>query len=169
MKHLLILVFVFFSIFNGCVQKYNSEELTTYYLIRHAEKDRTDATNKNPHLKETGKIRAEKWSSILQNVAFDAIYSTDYNRTIETAQPTATKNELEITIYNENEMDITPFLDKTKGKTVLIVGHSNTIPQFVNSILDSKKYEDINDGNNGNLYIITMMDGKKTDQVLTFN
>ncbi|MCX7552167.1 phosphoglycerate mutase family protein [Xanthomarina sp. F2636L] len=169
MKYLLILVFAGFTSFFSCAQKDNSQETTTYYFIRHAEKDRTDATNKNPHLTQIGIARAEKWRNILQHIPFDKIYSTDYNRTLETAQPTATKNGLEIIIYNDKETDINPFLNDTKGETVLIVGHSDTTPQFVNRILDSKKYKDIDDSNNGNLYIITIINGKKLDQVLTIN
>jgi broad specificity phosphatase PhoE len=175
MKPILILFFICFSSFLNCTQKQNSNETTisnkttTYYFIRHAEKDRTDPSNKNPHLTETGKTRAVKWSNILQHVPFDAVYSTDYYRTKETSEPTATKNELEINIYDENKLDVASFLNDTKGKTVLIVGHSNTIPQFVNSVLDIEKYEDIDDDNNGNLYMITIIDGKKSDQVLTIN
>ena len=41
------------------------------------------------------------------------------------------------------------------GKTVLVVGHSNTTPQFVNAILGSGRYSDIQDDNNANLYIVT--------------
>jgi broad specificity phosphatase PhoE len=163
------LILTCFTILFSCSQKNNSNETTTYYLIRHAEKDRTDPSNKNPHLTEKGNARAENWNTIFQNISFDAIYSTDYYRTIETAQPTATKNSLEITQYDAEKIDIPSFLNDTKGKNVLIVGHSDTIPDFVNSILDSKKYKDIADSNNGNLYIITIIDGKKSDQVLTIN
>ena len=64
---------------------------STYYFIRHAEKDRSDKTNKNPELTEKGNKRAENWSIVFENVDFDLIYSTKYNRTIQTAEPTATK------------------------------------------------------------------------------
>jgi broad specificity phosphatase PhoE len=169
MKHILILVFASFSFFYSCSQKEDSKDITTYYLIRHAEKDRSDSTNNNPKLKETGRIRAENWSNILKHIPFDAVYSTNYNRTKETAQPTSTKNGLELTIYNADKINVESFLTDTKGKTVLIVGHSNTIPQFVNSIIGSNKYKDIEDRNNGNLYIVTIIDGKKSDQLLTIN
>ena len=142
---------------------------TTYYFIRHAEKDRTDPSDKNPHLTETGKERAIHWSNILNEVKFDAVYSTDYNRTKETAQPTATKNHLELTIYDPNTLDATSFMKDTKGQTVLIVGHSNTTPAFVNKILGKNKYQDIDDSNNGNLYIVIVSGDKISDQVLVIN
>lgn len=143
--------------------------ISTYYFIRHAEKDRTNDQERNPHLIKSGLERAESWNSILGNIKFDAVYTTDYNRTKETAQPTASKNNLKLTFYDPNQINGKTFIKENKGKTVLIVGHSNTTPQFVNAILDSKKYEDIDDNNNGNLYIVTIINGKITDQVLTIN
>lgn len=100
---------------------------------------------------------------------WDAVYSTNYHRTKETGLPTAIKNNLELTQYNENSIEVSNFLEETKGKTVLIVGHRNTIPEFVNAILGQDKYQEIEDSNNGNLYIITIINEKELDQVLTIN
>jgi len=169
MKHVILFAFAILSISTSFSQEEITTETTTYYFIRHAEKDRSDKTNKNPHLTEIGKKRAAHWSEILKHVKFDAIYSTNYNRTKETAKPTATKNGLKLTLYHPFKLDKKTFLNDTENKTVLIVGHSNTTPMFVNSILGFKKYEDIDDGNNGNLYIVTMIDGKISDQVLIIN
>ena len=51
-----------------------------FFLIRHAEKDRTDPDNKNPNLNEEGKLRALKWVEVFKNLEFDKIYSTNYYR-----------------------------------------------------------------------------------------
>lgn len=53
----------------------------------------------------------------------------------------------------------------TKGKTVLIVGHSNTTPKFVNDLLGEVKYQDIADNNNANLYKVTITNDGKTDEL----
>lgn len=174
MKHLQILAIALLFVFNVNAQeknKNNSETtVTTYYFIRHAEKDRTDKTDRDPHLIDIGLERAEQWNAILANIKFDAVYSTNYNRTKETAQPTATKNNLEITLYDPRGIDNAEgFLNDTKGKTVLVVGHSNTTPAFVNAVIKQKKYQDIDDNNNGNIYIVTIIDGKISDTVLTIN
>jgi phosphohistidine phosphatase SixA len=153
-------------IFNSQAQE---SEKTTYYFIRHAEKDRSDDTNKNPNLNEKGLLRAENWSTVFENVAFDEIYSTDYNRTIQTATPTAESKHLEIKFYNPANLYDEGFEFKTKGKTVLIVGHSNTTPQFVNKILGKEKYPDIDDANNSNLYIITITNNVLNDILLVIN
>nr|WP_321236518.1 phosphoglycerate mutase family protein [uncultured Psychroserpens sp.] len=144
-------------------------ETTTYYFIRHAEKDRSDKTNKNPNLTEAGKSRANHWSEILQHVKFDAVYSTKYNRTMQTAEPTAKKNELKLEFYDPRVLFSEDFAKATKGKTVLVVGHSNTTPAFVNMVLGKKKHGNIDDNNNGNLYIVTVSEGHIIDQVLTIN
>ncbi|WP_282042951.1 histidine phosphatase family protein [Winogradskyella flava] len=143
-----------------------SHKTTTYYLIRHAEKDRSDKTNRDPHLTEDGLKRAENWANILKDVKFDMVYSTDYNRTKETATPTARANNVEVTYYDPRNMNSKEFIETTKGKTVLVVGHSNTTPMFTNSLLGEKKYEMIADDNNANLYIVTITKDSKTSSVL---
>ena len=170
MKHLLILTFTILFALPTFSQDENTSEITkttTYYFIRHAEKNRSDANNKNPHLIQNGILRAAKWSLVLDNVKFDAVYSTDYNRTKETAQPTAEKNGLEVTIYNPRTLNSDAFKNNTLGKTVLVVGHSNTTPMFVNAVLGEEKHKSIDDNNNANLYIVTISpSGKKSDTLL---
>ena len=160
MKKSFVLFFLFF-----CSLSSFAQEVSTYYLVRHAEKDRSDKTNSNPELTEQGKQRAAKWSSVFGDVAFDAVYSTNYLRTIATTKPTATAQGLEIQFYNPRELYSKDFQQETLGKTVLIVGHSNTTPQFVNAILGIDRYADIQDNNNANLYIVTRIK-EETSSVL---
>ena len=142
---------------------------TTYYLIRHAEKDRSDKANKDPHLTNIGHQRAKKWAETLSNIKFDAVYSTDYNRTKETATPVAKANGLDITLYDPNQINIGTFFNVTKGKCILIVGHSNTTPLFANNLLGEEKFKMIADDNNANLYIVTLHKNNKTSQLLRVN
>ena len=161
----LILTFIFLSL---TLISY-AQEITTYYFIRHAEKLRIDKTDKNPNLNFNGYKRAEAWKDVFSNISFDAVYSTDYNRTKLTAKPTADSNNLPILLYNPNSMYSEAFKNNTKGKTVLVVGHSNTTNVFVNKILCVEKYEEINDNNNSNLYIVTITDGKSSSVLLKIN
>lgn len=162
MKKYLLVLIISCVFFNSYAQEVSP---TTYYFIRHAEKDRSDDTNKNPDLTKKGNNRAKNWSIVFENVDFDLIYSTKYHRTLQTAQPTATKQNLEIQYYSPNHLNDEDFKLKTNGKTVLVVGHSNTTPQFVNDILGELKYADIDDKNNANLYILTAL-GKNKNCVL---
>ncbi|WP_456442597.1 SixA phosphatase family protein [Psychroserpens sp.] len=142
-------------------QNIENDSISTYYLIRHAEKDRSDSTNKNPGLTEKGILRALKWSQLFEQFQIDAVYSTSYNRTQNTALPTANNNNnLTIKTYHPFKIDMLQFLKDTKGKSVLIVGHSNTTPEFANKLIGKEIYQDIDDNNNANLYIVTIKDGE---------
>ena len=163
MKKFLLLFIFALTFLTACTSK----ETTTYYLIRHAEKIRTDKNNRNPDLNKIGQERAKKWANRFKNVKFDAIYATNYNRTIQTATPTAESKNLEIQKYNPSKMYDSTFQLATKGKTVLIVGHSNTTPLFANKILGEEKYEFMDDNNNASLYIVTITDDEKTSVVET--
>ena len=166
MKNIILVAFFALFLFPSCTQKDKKQDDTsTYYLIRHAEKDRSDKTNRNPELTEEGLQRAENWAKHFKDVKFDAVYSTDYNRTKQTAMPTAKANNVELQFYNPSDMKIEEFMAKTKGKTVLIVGHSNTTPLFTNGLLGEEKYEDIADDNNANLYIVTITKDSKTSKL----
>jgi len=167
MKYLLIIALAFSFILPVNAQEVEeTTSTTTYYLIRHAEKDRSDKSNRNPELSEAGKTRAENWSKVFQNITFDAVYSTNYNRTMQTATPTAKAQGLEIQTYDPRDFKIEEFIKETEGKTVLIVGHSNTTPMFVNAILGEKKYEYMSDNDNGSLFIVTISGDNKIDQIL---
>jgi len=159
----LIYIFIFTSLLS------NAQEVTTYYFIRHAEKLRVDKTERNPNLNSKGLKRAEAWKEVFSNISFDAIYSTDYNRTMLTAKPTADSKNLPILMYNPRDMYSKTFQNQTKGKTILVVGHSNTTNVFANKVLGFDKYEEIKDNNNSNLYIVTVMNGNSSSILLQIN
>lgn len=155
-----IILFILFINF----QLANSQNLVTeYYLIRHSEK--VDAS-KNPDLSEIGLKRAESWNKILQDVKFDAVFSTDFKRTMQTANPIAHRLNLEIKMYNPNTLDLTEFKKETLGKKVLIVGHSNSTPEFVNKLINQKVYSQIDDTVFGNLYLVTIINDVVTFKLL---
>lgn len=153
MKKIFILFFIIFSL------DISSQECSEFFLIRHAEKDRTNSENNNPKLNEIGKERSLKWSEVFKNIELDKIYSTNYYRTIETVTPISKKLNLDITLYSPSKINYKNFISKNIGNKVLVVGHSNTIPGFVNSLINEKVYDQINDLNNSNLYIVTICNG----------
>ena len=163
-KHLLLLFIVLISC-NSNIKKEETAATTTYYLIRHSEKIRTDTSNKNPSLNEIGLKRAEKWAEYFKNIHLDAVYSTNYNRTMQTSKPTAESKKLAIINYNPKNMYDSVFQKNSEGKTVLVVGHSNTTPAFANKILGKKKFKDLDDKDNSSLFIITITKKGKTSKV----
>lgn len=171
MRYLCISLFLIVSCFTSCKETTapvtpEATVTTTYYLIRHAEKDRSDPDNRNPSLTEEGIARANNWAATFKEVAFDAVYSTEYARTQETATPTATQKGLEIQSYDPRNLFDENFQNTTLGKTVLVVGHSNTTPSFVNAIINEDRFQAIDDSNNANLYIVTLTGETASTQVL---
>ena len=136
---------------------------TTYYFIRHGEK--VD-NSKNPDLSKIGFERAKVWEELFSEIKLDAIYSTDYNRTLQTVTPIANKQQIIIAKYNPKTIDIESFKNKNLGKKVLIVGHSNTIPNLVNAMVNQNAYAEIEDLTFGNLYIVTLIDDIVSHQLL---
>ena len=157
---------------NNAAQTANAETPVTeatYYLIRHADKERGPDAGTDPDLTAKGLARAEFWAQTLQDVDFDAVYSTDYVRTRKTALPVAQANDLPLTIYDAQNLYDETFQQETAGKTVLVVGHSNTTPAFVNSILGEEKYGEIDDSVFGNLYIVKIKDGQTQVELQEYN
>ena len=136
--------------------------ISTYYLIRHAEKDRTNPDNPDPELTQDGLDRAIRWAEIFDPIELDAIYSTNYERTSMTAAPTSVKKDIDV-VYYEPDMDVQAFMLENQGSDVLIVGHSNTTPAMVNKLLGEEKYNAMDDTDNGSLFIVRVIDGKATD------
>jgi len=109
---------------DAVAQKNN--EIFTIYLVRHSEKDLTSDNHSDPPLTPCGEQRSESLSIFLSAVDLDAIYSTNYNRTKNTALPTATSKGLEIKEYDPEKLkDFSNFLLQSK-QDAFVVGHSNT-------------------------------------------
>lgn len=121
---------------------------TTIYLVRHAEK--LDASS-NSVLSPKGEQRALALRELLRNQDIDSIYTTDYKRTQLTAQPLADALGKKITSYKPGTA-FSEQLKNLKEKTVLVIGHSNTIPAIVMDLLNEKIT--IEEDDFDNLYII---------------
>ncbi|MCK5443958.1 MAG: histidine phosphatase family protein, partial [Maribacter sp.] len=105
-----LLIFVFATGLIGCNEEPKVEDtVSTFYFIRHAEKDRSDLNNVDPELTQKGLGRAMHWAEILNDVPIDAIYSTDYERTQMTAAPTAVKKNLTVQYYDFESINIDQF------------------------------------------------------------
>ncbi|MGB5665686.1 MAG: phosphoglycerate mutase family protein [Maribacter sp.] len=168
LKTLLILVFILGLL--GCDEEPKiANTVSTFYFIRHAEKDRSNPENIDPELNQKGLGRAMHWAEILNDVAVDAIYSTDYERTQMTAAPTAVKKNITVQYYDPESIDIEQFKADNINKRVLVVGHSNTTPDFVNKMIGKEKYQQIDDLENGSLFIVEIVNGIATDIRLNFN
>lgn len=161
MKHFCILL-ITVLLLSACGNKKQQDNKeftgTTYYFIRHAEKDTSDPENKDPQLNNLGLDRAILWSRYFKNIALDAVYATNYNRTLQTATPTAVAKQLMVQVYDPSSLYDAAFKANTHKKNVLIVGHSNTTPAFVNTILGEKKYENLKETTHNALFKVVIKD-----------
>ncbi|HEX5113445.1 MAG TPA: phosphoglycerate mutase family protein, partial [Saprospiraceae bacterium] len=107
------------------------DSVTTFILVRHAE---TTGSGSNPNLSVDGQARATRLSQMLDKANLNAVYSSNFKRTMQTAQPTATAKGLSVSIYDPTDPGniAAQVLHNYPLGAVLIVGHSNTIPELLN-------------------------------------
>lgn len=155
--------YIVFLLLFGFQIHFGQNKTTQYYFIRHAEKA---DSSKNPDLSEKGLERALEWKALFSAIQFDAVYSTDFKRTLQTIHPIVVENDQLLKFYNPQILDIETFKKETIGKTILIVGHSNTIPKMVNQLIKENKYGDIAENQFGNLYIVTLLENQILSHLL---
>lgn len=130
-------------------------DLTTFILVRHAEKANDDP--RNPSLSEIGLARANKLMEVLQSNDITAIYSTPYKRTQSTVAPIAKAKGLTVEDYNfQSPTFIQEMLDKHKGGIILVSGHSNTTPMVANKLLGEEKFALLDENEYSKIFIITV-------------
>ncbi|MGE0127890.1 MAG: histidine phosphatase family protein [Blastocatellales bacterium] len=123
---------------------------TTVYLVRHAEKAAAPAAD--PPLLEVGTKRAEELARTLGKAGIKTIYVSQYLRTKLTAEPLAKQLGISSTVVpvnmviparmsatNARELSpqyLTEMADRatSSGGNVLIVGHSNTVPEIIKAL-----------------------------------
>jgi phosphohistidine phosphatase SixA len=103
-------------------------EPSAIYLVRHAEKE---AAGKDPALTPQGLARARNIAAILAKAGITAVFSTPTARTQQTAAPLAQRAGVTVELYDPRAPQA--LVDKVKAASgaVLVVGHSNTLPELV--------------------------------------
>jgi len=104
----------------------------TIYVVRHAE--RSPDPPDDPHLSDEGYRRAQLLVDQVNAGAIAAILSTDTRRTRETATPLAEATGIPVQVYDPRDpasLDRLLADPVLYGRTVLVVGHSNTVPTIV--------------------------------------
>jgi broad specificity phosphatase PhoE len=151
-----------------------SGQSTTYILLRHAEKDTSTAGSTamtaDPPLAPKGALRAQNLLKILEAYQPDAIYSTNYTRTRSTVTPLSKKFSKEIQLYDPKQLiAFAEQLLQIQGKTIVVVGHSNTTPVLVNLLIkETGKYPNLDDSDYSHLWIVTVTDGKGVARMVEY-
>ena len=153
-------IVIYTAIAIGLAWFFESQATTTMIFVRHAE--RAGPSADDPGLTLAGQRRAMELARQLVDAdvvaGVDAIYSTPFRRTRETAQPVADALDLPINIYDpsDNEAVLETILKNHKGKIILVVGHSNTLPTLIADLGASKKVPPIAETEYDNIYIISI-------------
>lgn len=131
-------------------------------FVRHAEKALEPADN--PPLSPAGRRRVAELTRQLVDAdvvaGVDAIYVTDTRRSVETGEPLARRLGIDLQYYAAIEGDNEPVVDKmvsdNKGKIILVVGHSNTLPSLIADLGASKQVPAIAEDEYDNIYIVSI-------------
>jgi len=108
---------------------------TTVILVRHAEK--------NPHpaggdagLNTQGLVRARELARTLEGAGVSAVYASFYGRARMTAAPLAEAIGDSVRVYDPNHLDALAARVRAegRGKTVVIVGHGDTIGPTIEAL-----------------------------------
>jgi phosphohistidine phosphatase SixA len=150
-------------------------KVTTVFLVRHAEK--ADGPGQDPPLSEAGKQRAEALARLLQSAGVKGIYTSQFLRTQQTAEPlarrlvvTASPVPLSVKPSNPREVseesvrELTKKVEAHAGEALLIVGHTNSIPEVIRMLggdavprIDESKFDD--------LFVVTVYAGGRAKVV----
>jgi broad specificity phosphatase PhoE len=151
---------IYTAIAIGLAWFFESQATTTIIFVRHAEQ--TNHDDEDPSLSEAGQRRVAELTRQLADAdvvaGIDAIYSTAWKRSTETVQPLADRLDLPINIYDgaDTETVLGTILKSHKGKVILVVGHSNTVPELIANLGASKKVPPIAKYEFDNIYIISI-------------
>lgn len=138
---------------------YRSATTTVVVLARHAEREL--GTIQDPPLTPEGEQRAERLAQMFGRARvighLDAIYVSDARRTQQTAAPLAERLGERVTIIPAADIKGTAarVMREHEGGTVLIVGHSNTVPKLIQA-LGGIQIEPIPDGEFDTLYVLSI-------------
>jgi broad specificity phosphatase PhoE len=146
-------------------------EPTTVVLVRHAE---AAAAGGDAGLSEAGTARAEALAAALKDANVKAVYVSQYQRTKATAAPAARQAKVtptEVALVKEGmDAQLTALAKQIvtdhPGQTVLVVGHSNTIPVMAEA-LSGVKAEPIAHEEYDRFYVVVLESGKPARLIVT--
>ena len=134
---------------------------TTVFLVRHAEKG--TEPKQDPPLTKAGVARSQELARLLEAAGVKGIYTSQFLRTKQTAEPLATKAGLTLTsltlkpnpdnlrlISEASTGELINKILQRPGETALVIGHSNWLPDVIKMLggdvvptIDEQKFDDL--------------------------
>ncbi|MBW3572616.1 MAG: histidine phosphatase family protein [Gemmatimonadetes bacterium] len=140
-----------------------AQDSTVVVLVRHAEKAAVEPGNNDPPLSEAGAARAAALREALHGMHLDAVIATERQRTQATARPAAEAHGLAPEIvslrHGPAHVDsVAAAVRRHAGHTVLVAGHSNTVPAIVHA-LGGPRLPDLCEAEYANLFVLVLKPG----------
>jgi phosphohistidine phosphatase SixA len=154
---LLGMVLLGFAGSNVCAQ----HRKLSVILLRHAEKDLSDADDPNPGLSAEGKLRSQRLIEVVNKYKPDAIYSTSYVRTRATVAPLAQARRMMYQFYDPRNLNqMRDLILSGKIKRIVVVGHNNTTPALANLLVKQDKYKNLAESEYDKIWVIRIKRNK---------
>ena len=133
----------------------------TVFLVRHAEKE--SEPKQDPPLTKAGVARSQELARVLSNAGIKAIFTSQFIRTRQTAEPLTAKTGVNATVLTikpnlsnlkliaeESTADVVKRILQNPGESALVIGHSNWIPDIIKMLggdvvptIDEQKFDDL--------------------------
>jgi len=159
MKKLFVVLLLTF-LFNNLI----SAQTTTVWIVRHAEKDKSNPQDNNPNLSDEGRVRAGDLAKYLKKEKFDVAFATPTKRTHQTLDSLVIPRVIDY-------KDIKSLVDSIKtnyaGKTVMVAGHSNTVLEIIEALGGKRPKEELTDDDYDYIFELSVKEDKarvKMDQ-----
>ncbi len=150
-----------FAVFCQTVVAQEEFKPITVFLVRHAERE--DEPRQDPPLKKEGVARSQELARLLGSAGVKAIFTSQFARTKQTAESLATKLGLTPVSFTlksnpanprqiaaESTAEVTNKILERAGQSVLVIGHSNSIPDVIKMLggdmvptIDERKFDDL--------------------------
>jgi phosphohistidine phosphatase SixA len=134
---------------------------TTVFVMRHAEKVLVPEDDPDPPLSPAGEARAlelaQHFGRAPKGQGLDAIIVSEFRRTQATVQPLANRIGVPVIVVPANDpaQAAKRALSENRGGRVLIVGHSNTVPDIVKE-LSGEDVGEMSDTEYGIVYVVAI-------------
>jgi len=126
------------------------------FLVRHAERAAISGhVPSDTGLSAAGRKRAEALARVLKDAQINAVYTTEFKRTRETAAPVAQSLGIQPEVIPGD--DLRGLIAKLKASSgnVLVVGHSNTLPQIISALGVSSRVT-VAESDYDNLFLVVL-------------
>jgi broad specificity phosphatase PhoE len=126
---------------------------TTLIVLRHADRPSTGQDVLTPE----GAARAQELVHLCQKAGVVAVYGSETNRARDTAAPLAAALGLTPEVYAPKDVSgvVSRIFADHRGRTVVVVGHSNTVPLIIEAA-GGPKVPDLADDEFDNVFVLTV-------------